>query len=86
MALETVQASPRSEDFTSLSQHQAQTPGTFFGGKAVLHLQSPGATIKISVDELETQPAFASLKDGGISADAEGYVSIANVDVWVTSQ
>ena len=85
MVLESIHSSSQVADFTLLSQHQEQTPGTFFGGKPVLHLHSPGARVKISPEDLETQPALASLKDGDPSPDGEGQVLLENVDVWVTS-
>jgi nucleotide-sensitive chloride channel 1A len=85
MALETIHTSPQVEDFTLLSQHQEQTPGTFFGGKPVLHLYSPRAKVKISPEDLETQPALASLRDGDLSPDSEGQLLLENVDIWITS-
>jgi nucleotide-sensitive chloride channel 1A len=86
MALETTHTAPRVEDFTPLSQHQEQTPGTFFGGSPVLHLHSPGGQIKISPEDLETQSAIASLHDEAPSVDNDGQAMLGNVDVWVTSQ
>lgn len=85
MALDTTNTSPQVGDFTLLSEHQEQTPGTFFGGKPVLHLHSPGAQIRILPEDLEAQPALASLKDGNPSPDSDGQLLLEHVDVWVTS-
>ena len=85
MPLETIHTSPQVEDYTLLSQHQEQTPGTFFGARPVLHLHSPGAQVKIWPEELETQPALASLRDEDAPSDNDGQVVLENVDVWVTS-
>jgi nucleotide-sensitive chloride channel 1A len=86
MALETIYTAPRVEDFTPLSQHQEQTPGTFFGGNPVLHLHSPGAQIKISPEDLETQSTIASLHDEVPPVGDDGQATLRNVDIWVTSQ
>ena len=85
MALEAVQTAPQVNDFTPLSHHEEQTPGTFFGGSPVLHLHSPGATIKISVEDLQSQPALSSLQDEDVLAGADGQATFERVDVWVTS-
>ncbi|KAK3704637.1 hypothetical protein LTR37_013736 [Vermiconidia calcicola] len=86
MSLEPMTASPAVGDFQLLSEHEEQTPGTFFGGKAVLHLHSPGANLKILQEELESQPQLHALRysDSG-SQDGEQVV-IENIDVWVTSR
>ena len=86
MALEAVQTAPQFDDFTPLSQHQEQTPGTFFGASSVLHLHSAGATIRISAEDLQSQPTLETLKDEDFLAGADGQVTFEGVDVWVTSK
>lgn len=89
MALDVLQDLPALEDFTLLSQHQQQTPGSFFGGKPVLHLRCPLASIKISREDLELQPAFASLRyeeASGEDSAGEEQVVIEDIDVWVSSR
>ena len=86
MALESIGVSPNVGDFTLLSEHQEQTPGTFFGGKPVLHLHCPGAKVKISSHELESQPALLSLNDGEFDPNGDNQVEINNIDVWITSK
>lgn len=87
MALERIETPPAIEAFTLLSEHQEQTPGTFFGGKPVLHLHSPGAKVRISKEDLESQPGtLLALQDSPrLSATLEGEVVIEDIDVWVTS-
>lgn len=85
MELDNITTSPQVEDFTPLSQHQEQTPASFFDAKAVLHLHSPAASLKISPADLESQPALADLQDTTRSTDNDGDVLIPNIDVWVTS-
>ena len=86
MALEAIQSPPVLEEFTLLSEHQEQTPGSFFGGRTVLHLHSPGTKIKISREDLESQADLASLRNGDVSLEDEEQVVIDDVDVWVSSR
>jgi len=39
----TLRSPPSLDDYTPLSEHQAQTPATFFGGKPVLHYHATSA-------------------------------------------
>jgi chloride channel, nucleotide-sensitive, 1A len=89
MAYEKITSSPKVEDFTALDEHQEQTPGSFFGGKPVLHLQCAG-TLRISKTELEGHEDFGL----GIKAGDQGYgvedvdvdVEVDKVDIWVSSR
>ncbi|KAH9831102.1 hypothetical protein Tdes44962_MAKER02180 [Teratosphaeria destructans] len=85
MAYECISDSPKAQDFIPLSEHQEQTPGTFFGGKAVLHLQHSGS-LKISTSELASHSDFSL----GIQSGDEGYgeeeVTIDEVEIWVSSR
>jgi len=90
MALEITEKLPALEDFALLSEHQQQTPSSFFGGKPVLHLRCPSAKVKISSEDLAGQSAIAQLRsetsrNGGVAESAE-QVTIDNLDVWVTSR
>ena len=86
MALEAINTSPSVDEFTLLSEHQAQTPGTFFGGKTVLHLRSPGASVKISREDIESHPALLALRDPDNTTEEEELLVIKGVDIWVTSR
>lgn len=87
MALEATHPLPTAEDFTRLSEHQQETPDTFFGGKPVLHLRSPNAKLKISTEDLTAQPALAALgAPAAIHASTiDGVATIESIDVWVSS-
>ena len=85
MALEQIDTSPGVGDFALLSEHQERTPGTFFGGKPVLHLHSPNASVKLSREDLTSQPAIAGLLGQERSTSEEDQVSIEDIDVWVSS-
>ncbi|KAK3698138.1 hypothetical protein LTR37_017096 [Vermiconidia calcicola] len=86
MALEPISASPAVGDFKLLSEHEEQTPGTFFGGKPVLHLHSPGARLRISQEELQSQPLLNQLSDSGTLSQQGEQVVVESIDVWVTSR
>ena len=88
MSLETTQDLPSLENFTLLSEHEQQTPGTFFGGKPVLHLRCPLASLKISKEDLQLQPALARLQYDELRSEdvtGEEQVIIDDIDVWVSS-
>ncbi|KAI9822518.1 MAG: hypothetical protein M1827_000237 [Pycnora praestabilis] len=75
MALEIIRESPSLQDFTPLSTHQSQTPGSFFNGRPVLHYSNENARVVASQQELEQFPAFASVLGGG---SINGNGSMAN--------
>ncbi|KAK5737631.1 hypothetical protein LTR17_006493 [Elasticomyces elasticus] len=84
MAFEVIHTAPQASDFTPLSAHQAQTPGTFFGGKAVLHYHCANTKVQIRQEELAAHADFAALGDAQTNQGGEG--EIEGVDVWVTSR
>ena len=86
MALESTQTPPHEDQFTPLTQYGQQTPSSFFGGKTVLHLKSLRANLRISKDDLESQPALLDISDGTGAEDSDGQTVIRTVDVWVTSR
>lgn len=88
MSLTTITTAPTAEDFTPLSEHHEQTPGSFFAGKPVLHLQAPASKLQISKDELEANEPVKALvaTTDDAAVNAEGFVEIQNIDVWVTSR
>jgi hypothetical protein len=88
MSLTTITTAPSVDDFTPFSEHQEQTPGSFFAGKPVLHLQAPASKLQVSKDELEANEAVKALvaTTDDAAVDAEGLVEIQDIDVWVTSR
>ncbi|OJD33044.1 fpd1 benzoylformate decarboxylase [Diplodia corticola] len=95
MAFEKLTTAPVATDFTSLEEHQSQTPGTFFGAKPVLHLHSANSQLVVSHADLEGQSLFLDLRaasaasTNGPTANGEStntQVIIPSLDVWVTSQ
>ncbi|KAK5014555.1 regulator of volume decrease after cellular swelling-domain-containing protein [Cryomyces antarcticus] len=92
MSLESIHEVPSVEGFTPISDHRSQTPSSFFGGRPVLHLHSPGATLLGSKEQLEAQPTFARLCSLAVSngnaeeADESDEIVIPGIDIWVTSE
>lgn len=88
MLLTTIVTAPTTDDFTPLSEHNEQTPGSFFAGKPVLHLQAPAARLQITKDDLESQEAIKALvaTTDDVAADDQGLIEVQDIDVWVTSR
>jgi nucleotide-sensitive chloride channel 1A len=88
MSLTTLTTAPTEGDFTPLSEHHEQTPGSFFAGKPVLHLQAPASKLQVSKEDLEANEAVKALvaTTDDAAVDAEGLVEIQDIDVWVTSR
>jgi len=88
MSLTTITTAPTVDDFTPLSEHHEQTPGSFFAGKPVLHLQAPASKLQVSKEELEANEAVKALvaTTDDAAVDAEGLVEIQDINVWVTSR
>lgn len=93
MALELIRTAPQKETYTPLSEHQAETPGTFFGGKPVLYYHCANANLNIDAHQLASSAAFSSLlqsdTSGGAvngSSNGDSQTNIPGLDVWVTSE
>ena len=88
MSLTTITTAPTTDDFTPLSEHHEQTPGSFFAGKPVLHLQAPASKLQVSKEDLEANEAVKALvaTTDDAAVDADGLVEIQDIDVWVTSR
>lgn len=91
MALEEVNDAPTVESFKPLSEHQQQTPSTFFGGPPVLYLHSPKATVLLSKSQLNETPVLKRLIDEAShnelhEGDQDAEYAIRNVDIWVSSR
>lgn len=52
---------PPTSSFTPLSEHQTQTPTTFFGSTPVLHVSFTGADLLISKHDASHWPAFTTV-------------------------
>ncbi|KAF2663785.1 hypothetical protein BT63DRAFT_483958 [Microthyrium microscopicum] len=87
MAIEAVGTAPTKESFKPLTEHQAQTPETFFGGQPILYLHCPKSRVLVSKSQLEENPLLKDLQVTA-SSEVEGSdeIIIPDVDIWVSSQ
>jgi nucleotide-sensitive chloride channel 1A len=90
MALEEIDVAPTIESYKPLSEHEEQTPPTFFGGPPVLYLYSPKATVVVSKSQLEETPVLKRLRSAESTDELDGEanvdIAIDNVDIWVSSR
>ena len=57
----TIRSAPALDSFTSLVDHQSQTPASFYGAKPVLHHHIVGASVLITSDQRSKLPVFRSV-------------------------
>lgn len=100
MPLEAVNTAPSLDSYTPLSEHEAQTPRTFFGARAVLHAHVKDCKVLIAREDVDahdplrglwTSSGRADLPESSLAhQDARDSVSsmltIAPVDVLVASE
>lgn len=82
MALQHVFTAPKAEDYVPLSEHQAQTPSTFFGNKPVVYAHYSNVTLSIPTDKLQIDAAVSKFH----TTPSEHDSLVKNVDIWVTSE
>jgi len=80
----TIREPPPLDSFTSLAEHQSQTPTTFFGAKPVLHHHIPSGRALIQRDQTSTLPIFTA-HDGPAQVDGSDH-RVETVDVFVSSE
>jgi nucleotide-sensitive chloride channel 1A len=101
-ALRVFDVSPREDDYTSLAAHQQETPGSFYDARPVLHHRVQNATMKVSEQELATNPALRALRTSagpgagphasphphtnGDGEEPRVEVTITRIQIWVTSE
>ena len=83
MPLDLITEAPKTEDFIPLSEHQAETPITFFGSRPVLHHHSPAARLVVRKSEYDQHDILRQIYP---SADADVEDVVFDVDVWITSK
>lgn len=91
MPTTTIRTPPSEAEFTPLSEYQAQTPDTFFGGKPVLHSKTVSARCWMPKAQLGSLPVFPadsttapSGPEGAVASSAEELIE-QKLDVWVNS-
>ncbi|PMD12892.1 hypothetical protein NA56DRAFT_586495 [Hyaloscypha hepaticicola] len=78
----TIHSAPALDSFTTLADHQSQTPTSFYGAKPVLHYHGIGVRALISQDQVSKLPIFTSSREG--SPEAASKIEI--VDAFVSSE
>lgn len=91
MPTTTIRAPPSEADFTPLSEYQAQTPDTFFGGNPVLYSHISAAKCWLPKTQRGTLPVFPadcatapSGPEGAVASSAEELVE-QKLDLWVNA-
>lgn len=92
----TIRTAPALDSYTTLADHQSQTPTSFFGAKPVLHFHTTSARALIPKDQASRLPIFGS--SDGAAQDTEssnnesgdeaatGGLEEEIVDVFVSSE
>jgi nucleotide-sensitive chloride channel 1A len=97
MPLTTIRSPPALDSFTSLADHQAQTPSSFFDAKPVLHHHIVGARVLVPGDQTSKLPLFSaggaptdngtsSTISTGANEEEDQAQASAVVDVFVSSE
>ncbi|KAH6724767.1 regulator of volume decrease after cellular swelling-domain-containing protein [Leptodontidium sp. MPI-SDFR-AT-0119] len=76
----TIRTAPNEDIFTSLADHQAQTPSTFYNAKPVLHYKKNGIRAIASVDQISKLPILGTPEAGDAST------TVQTLDVWISSE
>ena len=88
----TIHSPPALDSFTTLTEHQSQTPTSFYGAKPVLHYHGTGVTVLIAQDHASKLPIFAAIDHPGANASppVDGSEPAPNVtetvDAFVSSE
>lgn len=89
MPLTTIRTAPSLDSFTLLSDHQSQTPATFFGAKPVLHCHISEARALVSSDQASELPIFSSTRSSEAECQDESEAeppAVETVDIFVSSE
>ncbi|KAI9744145.1 MAG: hypothetical protein M1818_002297 [Claussenomyces sp. TS43310] len=85
----TIRTAPSLDSYTSLSDHQSQTPTSFFGAKPVLHYHATAGRALTGRDQISHLPIFGSSNDSaqgdGAAEDSQASV-MESVDIFVSSE
>ena len=82
MALRLITAAPTADAFTSLQEHQQQTPSTFFGAKPVLYAHNTALTLSALPAQLQQHAAFSAFNTESDGGD----VLAKDITIWVSSE
>jgi len=93
MELQEVRERPSLSDFIPISDHESETPDTFFGGPPVLHAYSPTAKLLCGQSEYGGISALRRLgpeqivsTTSGTAAGQDPEIEIDGLEIWVSSR
>ena len=92
--MEVIHESPQHSSFIPLSEHQSQTPQSFYSGQPVLHYQSAGADLVAAKSGFHTSlglsklAGYTNVEQGNAeNGDNSGEdIVLKDIDIWVTSE
>lgn len=86
--MESITAAPSEDSFVPLSEHESQTPSTFFGSRAILHLHLSSVQLLVDSEQLEASPELAKLHEpaGAEQASHAERLALPDIQLWVTSK
>ena len=95
--MEVIHEAPTVFSFIPLSEHQSQTPQSFYSGPPVLYHRSPSSQLVILESELINSPALSKLaglsNTNGTAVNGDGEdekhdrdIVVEFIDIWVTSE
>jgi len=84
----TIRTAPELDTFTSLADHQSQTPATFYNARPVLHYQATGIRALASPDQLSHLPIFSEQTNiPSETIEGEGLSAVVElVDAYISSE
>jgi hypothetical protein len=86
MPLTTIHEAPALDSFTPLTEHQSQTPTTFFDAKPILHYHAQTARALISRGQVQNLPIFTVSQTTEAGQESEDDRVVEEVEVFVTSE
>ena len=93
LQMEILHQEPQESAFVPLSEHQSQTPQSFYSGPPILYHLSKGARFVITAEDAERIPAISKLTEAAkeqwradFVEDDQGGLMVEVVDIWVTSE
>ncbi|KAM3068928.1 hypothetical protein ACMFMG_004103 [Clarireedia jacksonii] len=88
MPLSTINTPPALDSFTSLTDHQSQTPSTFYDARPVLHFHAVGVRAVTASEYVKDLPFFSDgpSNEGGPAVETvDAYISTDNVTLFNTT-
>lgn len=88
----TIHSPPALNSFTSLTDHQTQTPATFFGARPVLHYHATGVRAVAQRHLVSKLPVFAQGESNGngnastTEAETASDAAVESIDVFASSE